>query len=112
MFTKKLMTTIGVIVAILSLVGGIWAFESHYATKDNVNDLEIHIAGALHNQQIKSDVQFYQVTQENLTRRLNDLRREMRRYPNDQDLKQDYTEILEERKRVKDKLEESIRKIN
>jgi len=58
MFTKKFITYIGVITAILSLIGGIWAFDSHYATndkvveveiraKENVDDLEIQIAGAL-----------------------------------------------------------------
>ena len=122
MFTKKFMTYIGVITAILSLIGGIWAFESHYATsaevaeveiraKENVEELEIQIAGALQNQQMKSNVQFYQMTYDSLTRKLNELRRQMRKYPNDQDLKQDYQELYEERKRIKNKLDESLRKI-
>jgi len=122
MFTKKLMTYIGVITAILSLIGGIWAFESHYATteevekvevraKENVEELEIQIAGALQNQQMKSNVQFYQLTYDSLTRKLNELRRQMRKYPEDQDLRQDYQELYEERKRIKNKLDESLRKI-
>ena len=122
MFTKKLMTYIGVITAILSLIGGIWAFESHYATsaevaevkieaKEDVKDLEIQIAGALQNQQMKSNVQFYQMTYDSLTRKLNELRRQMIKYPEDQDLKQDYQELYEERRRIKNKLDESLRKI-
>lgn len=116
------MTYIGVITAILSLIGGIWAFESHYATteevekvevraKENVEELEIQIAGALQNQQMKSNVQFYQLTYDSLTRKLNELRRQMRKYPEDQDLRQDYQELYEERKRIKNKLDESLRKI-
>lgn len=116
------MTYIGVITAILSLIGGIWAFESHYATsaevaevkieaKEDVKDLEIQIAGALQNQQMKSNVQFYQMTYDSLTRKLNELRRQMRKYPEDQDLKQDYQELYEERRRIKNKLDESLRKI-
>lgn len=123
MFTKKFLTYLGVITAILSLIGGIWAFDSHYATnekvaeveiraKENVQDLEIQIAGALQNQQMKSNVQFYQMTYDALTRKLNELRREMKRYPEDQDLQRDYQELLQERKRIKDKLDESLRKIN
>ncbi len=122
MFTKKFLTTLGVITAILSLIGGIWAFDSHYATnekvdvvkiesKEDVKELEIQIAGALQNQQQKSDVQFLQFMYNNLTQELNELRRQLRRFPEDPDLKRDYHELYEERKNVKQQLDNAIRKI-
>lgn len=123
MFTRKFLTTIGVITAILSLIGGIWAFDSHYATdervtelkvetRENVEKVEIQFAGALLNQQQKSDVKFYQFMYDKLTQEKNEIRRQMRRYPEDIDLKRDYQEVMDERKRIKQQMDDALRKIN
>ena len=123
MFTKKFLTYLGVLTAILSLVGGIWAFDSHYATdervtevkveaKEKVEKLEIQIAGALQNQQQKSDVKFYQFMYDKLTQEKNAIRRELRKNPNDADLQRDYQEIIEDMKRTKQQMNEALRKIN
>jgi hypothetical protein len=129
MFTKKLMTYIGVITAILSLIGGIWAFDAHYAkdeevtevkvrvaeveikAKENVEDLEIQIAGALQNQQMKSSVTFWQFQIEILENELKELRRQMRRYPEDQALREDYRDTLERKRGVQKKMEEAMQRI-
>ena len=37
MFTKKIMTIIGSILAVISLIGGLWAFEEHYATNKTLD---------------------------------------------------------------------------
>ena len=122
MFTKKLMTYIGVITAILSLIGGIWAFDAHYATseevaevkieaKEDVKDLEIEIAGAFQNQQQKSNVSFWQFQLEILENDLKELRRQMRRYPEDDSLKEDYRHTLERKRQVQKKMDEAMQRI-
>ena len=116
MFTKKFMTTIGVITAILSLIGGIWAFESHYATNEHVDKeierVEIQVAGALQNSQIKSDFRFYQFQYDKLTQEMTTIRRQLRANPDDTFLKQDYDEVVQQRKEIKRKMDELMRKIN
>ncbi|GAG86891.1 unnamed protein product, partial [marine sediment metagenome] len=50
---KKFTAIIGAILAILSLLGGLWAFERHYATNEKVDGeierVEIQVAGAIQN---------------------------------------------------------------
>lgn len=116
------MTILGVITAILSLIGGIWAFDSHYAkseevadlkieAEENVNDLEIQIAGVLQNQQSKGEVRFWNLQLQIIDNELKELRRQMRRYPEDQGLKEDYRDALERKRQVQKKIEESMSKI-
>ena len=116
------MTYIGVITAILSLIGGIWAFDAHYASseevaeveveaKEDVKDLEIQIAGALQNQQMKSSVTFWQFQIEILENELKELRRQMRRYPEDQALREDYRDTLERKREVQKKMEKAMQRI-
>ena len=112
MFTKKLLAALGVIVTILSLIGGIWAFDVHYATDEKVDNLEIQIAGALQNVQIKSDYKFYQFMYDKLTQDMYRIRRLIRANPSDQNLKMDYQEVVKQRTEMKGKMDELMRKIN
>jgi len=111
MNNKKLLTGLGVVVTILSIIGGIWAFDAHYATDKKVDDLEIQIAGALQNQQMKSDYQFYQFMYDKLTQDIYNLKRQIRNAPWDGDLKQDYKEVIQERKEIKRKMDKAIKNI-
>lgn len=121
-FTKKVVWGLSVIVALFSIVGGIWAFEAHYATNtrvdkveivhaDDINGLEIRLAGALENTQHKLDVRYFQFMYDKLSNDLMELRRQMRRYPEDEILKQDYNDLLNRRSDVKKQLDEAIKKI-
>ncbi len=121
-FTKKVLAIMSAIAVVFTLVAGIWGFEAHYATKLEVNKveitsekndqkLEIQVAGALQNQQYKSDARYWQFMYDKLTADMFDLKRQMRRYPEDVVLQQDYRDLLERRKDVKRKLNESMEKI-
>ena len=121
-FTKKVIAGLSALAALFAIVGGIWAFEVHYATNKRVDDvvlvaksdivnLETQVAGALKQQQIKSDIQFYSFMLEKLTQEKNAIRRQMNQYPNDQSLKNDYQEIINEINRVRKLLDEAMRKM-
>ena len=116
MFTKKVMTMIGAILAVLSLIGGIWAIEEHYATNKGVDDkiehVEFQVAGAIQNIQTKTDYKFYQFMYDKLTQDMFFLRKQMRDNPSDSILKQDYKDVCDQRKEIKIKLEDLLKKIN
>lgn len=121
-FTKKVIVSLGVVATLLTIVGGIWAFENHYATNqrvdkvemkstEDVKELEIQIAGALENQQRKSDVRYWQFMYDKITNDIFELKRQMRRYPEDKILQQDYADALERRKEIKKKLDDALQEI-
>ena len=116
MFTKKLITILGAIGVILSLFGGLWAFETHYATNEKlygeIQRVEIQVAGAIQNIQIKTDYKFYQFMYDKLTADMFLLRKQIRDNPNDAVLKQDYQDVCDQRKEMKLKLEKLMQKIN
>jgi len=116
MFTKKVMAIIGAILAVLSLIGGIWAVEEHYATNKGVDDkiehVEFQVAGAIQKIQIKTDYKFYQFMYDKLTNDMFLLRKQMRDNPNDNMIKQDYKDVCDQRKEMKIKLEQLMRKID
>jgi hypothetical protein len=118
-FTKKVIAIISSISAVFALVAGIWAFEAHYATKDElvkvevssketVENLETQIAGALERQQQKSDVRYWQFEYDRVLNDIYDLKRHMARYPDDELLKQDYLDLLGKKKTIKEKLQKAL----
>jgi len=122
-FTKKVITIMAALATVLTLVGGIWGFEAHYATNTRVNNvvlvaendvdrLEVQLAGALQNQQYKSNAKYWQFMYERLIKDLTELKRQMRRYPEDDILKEDYRALLDRIKEARRKLDESMEKIN
>ena len=121
-FTKKVVLGLGVIATLLTIVGGIWGFEAHYATKTEVNKvevvakekvshLEIQIASALQNQQYKSDVRYFTIMLDKIQRELEYVRKQIREFPDDGALRQDYTDLLQQRNEVKQKIENAMRNI-
>jgi hypothetical protein len=124
---KNLKTILAIIGSIIVLIGAVFAFSTTFATNERVDkvevtternigvkieQLEIKVAGALQNQQIKSDYKFYQFQYDKLVRDKMEVKRQLRRNPTDQGLRQDYQEIEEERKRIKQKMDELMNKIN
>lgn len=121
-FTKKLIIGLSVITTLFSIMGGLWAFDSHYASakrvdgveataKDDIKELEGAVASALKNQQYKADVRYYQIMDDKLREDIYQLRKQLERDPSDELLRQDYNDLKERREKIKDKLEESIGKI-
>jgi hypothetical protein len=109
MFTKKFLTSISVITAVIGLLVALWMFDGHYETKaaavEKIEQVEIVVAGAIQNQEIKSDYKFMQFIYDKLTTEMYNLKRQMRRYSEDQDLKDDYTDVVRQRNEVKFKLD-------
>lgn len=121
-FTKKVVVVLSAVATVFTIVAGIWGFETHYATNtrvdkveiahaDDIKGVEIRLAGALENTQHKLDVRYFQFMYDKLGDDLNELRRQMRRYPEDNILKEDYVELLNRRNDIKKQLDEAIKKI-
>ena len=127
MFTTKLKTTLAIAGSLVVLIGAVFAFATTFATNKRVDKVEVtternvntkmkdfeeEVAGALQNQQIKSDYKFYQFQHDKLIQDKMEVKRQLRRDPNNQELRQDYLELEEERKRIKQKMDELMNKIN
>jgi len=127
MFTNNLKTWIGIAVGLITIIGAIWLVGNTFATNDRVDKVEViteknintkieafevEVAGALQNQQIKSDYQFYQFLYDRLTQEMLETKRQLRRDPNDQLLRQDYVDKKEEREKLKEKMDKLMDKVN
>jgi len=121
-FTKKVVAILAAVATVSTIVGAIWGFEAHYATNKRVDgvaiaaekkveDLEIQLAGAFENQQAKADAKYWQFMLERLMNDLTELKRQMRRYPEDEILKEDYRSLQERIRDVREKLDRSLEKI-
>lgn len=114
-YKKAIVTASSIILTIFALLGGLWAFENHYATNQKVNTeierVEFEVAGAIQNQQIKNDYKFYQFQYDKLTNDMFEVKRMLRRDPTDQELRQDYIDIKAQRDAVKRKMELLMEKI-
>jgi tRNA U34 5-carboxymethylaminomethyl modifying GTPase MnmE/TrmE len=121
-FTKKVVVSLSAVATVLTIVAGIWAFEAHYATNKRVDKVEIRtvqevieleqkIANALENQQYKGDIRYFQFMLDKNRNDIYDIKKQMQTFPDDPILKKDYEDLLERRKDIKDKLDETVNKI-
>lgn len=121
-FTKKVIIVLSAVATVFTIVAGIWGFEAHYASNKRVdkveivhaNDIkgmEVQLAGALENTQHKMNAKHFQFMYDTLTNSMFELKRQMRRYPEDEILKEDYEELVDRRKEIKKKLNEALEKI-
>ena len=121
-FKNKVVAGLSVIVTLFTIVAGIWTFNDHYASNKRVNFIEVayaedmkkvgqQLSKALENTQHKLDARYFQFLYDQYSQDAMDMRREMRRYPDDKFLREDYEDIIEKKKRVKIKLEKSLEKI-
>lgn len=120
---KKWQTILAIVVALFTIIGGVYGFTNMFATNKRVdkveittdkkfNDFETEVAGAIQNTQMKSTYQFYQLQYDKLTRDMLDIQRQLRRDPENTLLRQDYQDVKQERNRIKDKMEKLMEKIN
>ena len=111
-----------VVVTIFAILGGMWGFEDRYAKSVEVAELEVQVVQSLkqYNQQqtkaqqtyeYKNEYKFYQFLYDKLGRDLLEIRRQLRRDPTDQFLKQDYVDIQNQRNGIKVKMNELMQKI-
>ena len=125
--TNNLKTIIAIIVGVITIAGAVWVFANTFATnvrvdkedKEIVQSVDIKmksmedvVAGALQRQEVKSDYKFYQFQHDKLLQDKMEVKRQLRRDPTNQELRQDYIEIEEERKRIKEKMDELMKQIN
>ena len=134
MFTNNLKTWIGIATGLITIVAAVWVVGNTFATNNRVDKVEVvtemninkkielfevEVAGALQiqnkaiqTQQLKNNYNFYQFQHDKLVQEKMEIKRQLRRDPNNQGLRQDYIELEEERKRIKQKMDELMDKIN
>ena len=121
-YKKLIVTASSIITAIFAILGGLWAFDAHYATSMEVAELEVQVVESLKQYnvqqqqaqtiyQMKTDYKFYQFMYDKLTQDMYEIKRQLRRNPTDQDLRQDYINISNERQQVKNKMDSLMEKI-
>ena len=96
---------IGTIILVLTLVGGILALDDRYATCKDLAKLE--------QQNIKTFQEFKQQMDRdrleqryiNLTDQALSLKILIKKYPKDEDLKEDYDRVIKEKEKVKEQLD-------
>jgi len=96
---------IGTIVLVLSLIGGILAFDDRYATCKELARLEQQQVKTF--QEFKQDMDRDRIEQRyiNLTDQAMSLKILMKKYPNDIELKEDYDKVMKERDKTKEQLD-------
>lgn len=127
MFSNNLKTWIGIATGLITIVAAVWVVGNTFATNNRVDkvevvternintkieELEVEVAGAIQTQQYKNNYNFYQFQHDKLVQEKMEIKRQLRRDPNNQELRQDYIELEEERKRIKRKMDELMDKIN
>ncbi len=119
---KTIFSIIGAVAACFAILGGLWAFEDRYAKSIEIVELEIQVVQSLKQYNIqqmevqqryeyKNEYKFYQFMYDKLAQDLLEIRRQLRRDPTDAFLRQDYTDVTEQRKLVKAKMEKLMEKI-
>lgn len=121
-FTKKITVGLSVTATILAIIGGIWTFDSHYATAERVDKVEVaakedviklekNVASALQNQQYKADIRYLQFLLSDIQNQIYEIKKQMRDFPNDQSLKGEYEYLLQRQREVKEKLDNTLHDI-
>lgn len=118
-FTRKIIVSLSVIATVLTLVGGIWGFEEHYATNKRVDDvvvnfqqengdLEIKLADVLESQQKKADLRYFRFLENEMDDEIYKLKRKIEQNPTDELLKKDYEHILNRREVIRQNIEKIL----
>jgi len=121
-YKKMIISAASIIAVVFGLLGGMWAFDGHYAKSIEVAELEIQVVESLKQYnvqqqktqttyQMKNDYKFYQFMYDKLTQDMYSIKRQLRSSPTDQDLRQDYINISSERQRVKNKMDSLMENI-
>lgn len=102
----KIINILKVVIVVSSVIAAIWAFEDRYQTKANANEIRQQTIQTIDQLQQKinydADVRLF----DQLIQRKFLYKRLIKQNPNDQDLREEYQQILDAIKRVKERLEE------
>lgn len=102
---KKISTIVGSIILLITFIGGILTVDSRYAKSNDLKDVEIQTIQTL--KQFR--VEMKQLNLEDryfiLSDRIFQLKLMIKNYPNDNDLINDLTRALDEKKKIKEKLD-------
>lgn len=96
---------IGTMVLVLSLIGGVLAFDDRYATCKDLAKLEQQNVKTF--QELKQSLDRDRLEQRyiNLTDQAMQLKILIKKYPQDNELKEDYDKVMKERDKTKDQLD-------
>jgi hypothetical protein len=119
---KTIISAASILTTLIVILGGLWAFEDRYAKSAEVKELETQVVQSLKQYnmqqmqmqqvyQYKNEYRFYQFLYDKLGQDMMEIRRQMRRYPEDVVLKEDYHDVQQQRNKVKDKMDDLLRKI-
>ena len=104
--------TITTIVVIFSLIGGVWAFDDRYVSKEAVEEKleqqEKIVIATLQKFKQQIDYRWYQNLYNDLTVQMMQYKNLLRKNPNDELLKQEYKDIVDKRKKVKEILDKLL----
>jgi hypothetical protein len=95
----------GVIILVLSLIGGVLTFDDRYATSKELVQLEQKVVKTLEEHRKADTVDRLEQRYDSLGDTIIKQKSQMRQYPNDRDLKEDYETTVKEREKVKEKLD-------
>ena len=105
--------TIASVIVVFSLIGGVWAFEDRYVSKDTVDQKfkqqEIKVVATLQKFKQQVDYRWYQNLYNQLTVQMLNYKKLLRSNPDDEILKQEYKDIIEERKKIKKILDDLLK---
>ena len=112
---KSYWKIISALVLLFSFLGGVWAFDDRYAKEvvvaQSLQQFQQQTLKSNKQFQAKIQIQFYQMTYDNLTKEMFSYKRLMRENPRDLEIKEEYDRIVEERKRTKIKINEFLEKM-
>jgi hypothetical protein len=112
---KMVSSIIGSIVLISAFAGIAIRFDNTYAKEivvvETLQQFQLEQRKSQTTYELKSDYRFYAFRYETLTSAMYKYKRLVREHPNDQDLKLDYDEIVEQRKFIKQKMDNILEKI-
>ena len=104
--------TIASVIVLFSLIGGVWAFDDRYISKTEVDTKMKHqekiVIATLQKFKQQVDYRWYQNLYDQLTVQILEYRNLLRKNPGDEILKQEYKEIVEERKKIKKILDDLL----
>jgi len=101
---KNILITMGII---LGLVSSLFGLDSRYARSKELAQMEQQTVQTF--QQFKQDYQRDRLQQRytTLTDQMVNLKILMKKYPSDQDLREDYNNVIREREKVKEQLDKT-----
>ena len=101
--------TVASVIVLFSLIGGVWAFDDRYISKEEVNtkieQQEKLVVATLQKFKQQVDYRWYQNLYKELTVQMIQYKSLVRKNPSDEILRHEYKDIIEERKKVKEILD-------